>query len=70
MIRVGLIGLGGITRSHLNGYKEIPGATLVAAADIQGGEAKNAALAEEIGARIYTSAYEMLDKEELDMVDV
>lgn len=70
MIRVGLIGIGGITRSHLNGYKEIPGATLVAAADVQGKDAKNASVAEELGARIYTSAQEMLDNEELDMVDI
>ena len=70
MIRVGLIGLGGITYSHLNGYKEIEGVTLVAAADIRGSEAKNAHIAEELGAKIYTSVYDMLDNEELDMVDI
>lgn len=70
MMRVGIVGLGGISRVHIEGYDAIPNATLVAGADIQGAAAKNAAMITDRGLPIYTSMAEMLANEELDMVDI
>ena len=70
MINVGIVGVGGISRSHLNAYKEIEGVRLVAAADIQGEDAKNYELASEMGVKFYTSLDDMLAGEKLDMLDV
>lgn len=70
MIKVGIVGLGGISKSHLDGYRELKSVKLVAAADILGDEAPRAELARELGARIYKSLDEMLECEELDMLDV
>lgn len=70
MIRVGLVGLGGISLSHLNAYRELSGAKLVAAADLLGKDAPRAPFARELGAKIYTSLDRMLECEELDMLDI
>ena len=70
MIRVGLVGLGGITRSHLDAYRELECVRLVAAADIRGEESPRYEMARELGAKIYTSLDDMLEHEQLDMLDV
>lgn len=70
MIRVGLVGIGGISRVHLDAYRELPNVTLVAAADVQGEGAPRYEAATELGARVYKSLGEMLDNEQLDMLDV
>ena len=70
MIRVGLVGIGGISKVHLDAYRELPDVTLVAAADVQGEGAPRYEAATELGAKIYTSFTEMLDNEQLDMLDV
>ena len=70
MIRVGLVGVGGISRVHILGYDEIPNVKLVAAADIRGEEAANYALIKERGIPLYRTMEEMLAAEELDMVDI
>lgn len=70
MMRVGLVGIGGISRVHILGYDEIPNATIVAAADIRGEEAANYALIKERGIPLYHTMEEMLAAEEIDMVDI
>lgn len=70
MIKVALVGAGGIALSHLNGYKELDNAKLVAVCDIQGEAASRYALATEMGAKFYTDIDEMLENEKLDMLDV
>jgi predicted dehydrogenase len=67
-LRVGVIGLG-MGRHHIAGYQGHPGARVVAIADM------NAALLQEMGdkygvANRYTSAEEMLRREQLDVVSV
>lgn len=70
MIKVGIVGLGGISKSHLDGYRELKSVKLVAAADVQGEKALRAETARELGAKIYKSLDEMLAAEELDMLDI
>lgn len=68
-VRIGMIGLGHIARSHLANYAEIPGVEIVAAADI------NPATLEDVCDRFgidnrYTDFKEMLARDDLDAVDV
>ena len=70
MIRVGLVGLGGISYSHISGYRDLENVNVVAAADILGEKAMHYADAVALGAKVYTSVDEMLANEELDMLDV
>ena len=70
MIRVGIVGIGGISAVHINGYRTVEGAKLVAAADIAGTEAKNYPKIKEDGVKLYTSLDQMLDNEELDVLDI
>jgi predicted dehydrogenase len=70
MIKIGIIGLGGIAGAHLAAYKRYPeGARIVAAADGKGKDAYSFGMLPE-GARLYTDYREMLEKEELDAVDI
>ena len=70
--RVGVIGCGGISHFHMNGYKELETegrVELVACCDIDGG--KVVKFAEKYGfPRSYTDAEEMMKNEELDCVSV
>ncbi|WP_406053598.1 Gfo/Idh/MocA family protein [Kribbella sp. NBC_00889] len=69
MIKVGLIGAGGIASAHIRGYQEHSakiGITAVADAV----EATAAARGEELGATPYTDYREMLANEDLDAVDI
>ena len=65
MLKVGVVGLGGISVAHLNGWENIDGAEVVAVCDIRAEK-----LAEHPGKRCYQSFDEMLEKEKLDIVDV
>ena len=68
-IRVGIIGTGGISQSHVEGYQQIPNVEFVACCDINEPKVKN--YAEKYGfARYYTDCHEMMAKEELDCVSV
>lgn len=69
-IRVGIIGAGNISHSHLGGYKALPDLVeVVAACDIDEQKAKNYAERNGIP-RYYKDYNEMLSKEELDAVSV
>lgn len=70
MMKVGLVGVGGISRVHILGYDEIPNAKIVAAADIRGEEAANYQLIRERGIPLYRTMEQMLAAEDIDMVDI
>ncbi|MBR4941671.1 MAG: Gfo/Idh/MocA family oxidoreductase [Clostridia bacterium] len=70
MIKVGLIGIGGISDAHISAYRKLDNLKVVAAADVLGHKAMHAADVAALGAKIYTDADEMLENEELDMLDV
>ena len=71
-LKIAIIGCGWIAQSHMNSYKNMPDAEIVAFADIVPGKAK--AFAENFGypdARIYNSDAELLDNEpDLDGVSI
>ena len=67
--RVGIIGCGGMGRSHASAYTQNPATTLVAATDIRQESAKK--LAEEFSIpAVYTDYNEMLEKEDLNIVSI
>ncbi len=68
MLKVGVIGCGGIGRRHATVYKEDPLAQLVAVCDILRERADRAA--SEFGVKAYYSVDEMLRHEQLDVVSV
>ncbi len=67
-IRVGLIGMGGLGACHYGNYKDVKGATLVCVADVQVDMAKEKTAGTDI--RVYADYKEMIEKGELDMVDI
>lgn len=68
-IRVGIIGTGGISQSHVEGYQQLENVEFIACCDIN--EEKVKKYAEKYGfARTYTDCHEMMAKEELDCVSV
>ena len=69
MLRVGLIGCGGIGAVHAKAYNALKDkAVLVAIADFNQEKAKE--IAKESGASVYRDAKEMLEREQLDLVDI
>lgn len=69
-LNIGLIGCGFFAQNHLHAWSDLKpeGAHLVAVCDIDPDKARVAG--EKFGARWYTDATEMLDKEELGLVDI
>jgi D-apiose dehydrogenase len=67
-LKLAVIGCGFFAQNHLNAWKEIPEVELVAVCDAV--SAKAQAAAQKFGARAYTSPEAMLQKEQLDFVDV
>ncbi len=68
-IRIGMIGVGQIAKSHLEQYSKIPGARVVAAADINAAELK--AVAEKYRIEgTYGSFRELLKRDDIEAVDV
>lgn len=69
MLKIGLIGSGGIGSVHALCWKMMRDVTeLVAIADVNVAQAQKAA--DGCGARVYADAFEMLEKEDLDVVDI
>lgn len=69
MLRVGLIGCGGMGTNHAHCYgamKDI--VTLAAVADLDPAKTKN--ITEKFGGNAYATGMELLEKEDLDMVDI
>ena len=67
--RIGIIGCGGMGRSHSRSWKPVPNAQVVAAMDIFEESAKRVADEYDIPAT-YTDVDEMLAKEDLDIVSI
>lgn len=68
MLKVAIVGCGGISKSHLNSWEQIPEATLVAACDIR--EEKLQPVVEKYGCHGYLNCDEMLRKEKPDILDI
>ena len=68
-LRLGVIGTGGISRSHMNAWREIDSVQLVAACDIRP-EAVQWASKEYDIPTTYLDLKKMLKKEKLDLVDI
>jgi predicted dehydrogenase len=68
IIRVGLVGAGGIGGAHSSAYEQLEDVKVCAVVDVREEQAKR--LAMKHGARAYASLDEMLHSEEVDMVDV
>src|SRR4051812_14971817 len=68
-IRLGIIGVGQIGKHHLNNYAKIPGAEVVAAADLNAEELKRVAEQYKIP-NTYANFRELLKRDDLDAVDV
>ena len=71
MLKIGIIGTGGIANMHIGTYLEQPDVEIVAGADIVPGKAADAFERFDIeNARTYTDHKEMLANEELDAVSI
>jgi len=68
-IRIGIIGVGQIGKMHIEKYKNIPGAELVAVCDLNEAEAKRVAEHYDIP-HAYSDFRELLKRDDLDAVDV
>ncbi|MBV9866189.1 MAG: Gfo/Idh/MocA family oxidoreductase [Abitibacteriaceae bacterium] len=68
-IRIGMIGTGQIGKSHLSRYEKIPGAEIVALADINEAEVKRVAEQYKVP-HVYTDFRELLKRDDIDAVDV
>ncbi|MBV6714043.1 Gfo/Idh/MocA family protein [Paenibacillus chitinolyticus] len=68
-IRIGIIGVGQIGKIHLDQYKLIPDAEIVAVCDVNEAEARRVADLYEIP-EVYTDYNELLKRDDLDAVDV
>jgi len=68
-IKLGIIGVGQIGKSHIRNYQNVPDCEIVAVADINKAEGKR--VAEEFGIpRVYTEFRDLLAEDEIDAVDV
>jgi predicted dehydrogenase len=68
-VRVGVIGVGLIGKSHLDEYAKIPGVEVVALADIDRAEAERVAARHHVPA-VYTDFRELLRRDDVQAVDV
>lgn len=68
-IKLGIIGVGQIGKSHLSRYRDIPGAEIIAVADIDEDEANRVAKEHNIPS-VFTKFRDLLKIEEIQAVDV
>lgn len=68
MLRVGMVGMGGISAAHRHAWEIIPEAKIVAVCEIR--DEKLQVAVEATGATPYTDCLEMLEKEQLDILDI
>ena len=70
MLRIGLVGLGGIAAVHICAYRRLEDVKIVAAVDSMGKGARSYPLIADSGVTLYDSIDDMLMCEELDAVDI
>ena len=70
MIKMGIIGLGGIAGAHLLAYKRLSNVQVVAAADTSRESARSYELIKDSNIKLYSDYADMIEKEELDAVDI
>ena len=68
MLKVGLIGCGFMGAMHANCYNNIKNATVVAVADVRREKAEE--LAKLSGAQIYATGKELIEKADVDVIDI
>jgi predicted dehydrogenase len=68
-VRIGIIGVGIIGKTHVAGYQPIPEAEIVAICDVREEEARSVAAQYNIP-NVYTDYHEMLKRDDIDAVDV
>ncbi len=68
MIKVGMVGMGGISHSHRVAWKQVEGAKIICVCDIRPEKAD--AAAEDTGAKAYYDFDEMLANEQFDILDI
>lgn len=68
MLKVGLIGCGFMGAMHANCYNNIKNATVVAVADVRREKAEE--LAKLSGAEIYATGMELIEKADVDVIDI
>jgi len=68
-VRIGVIGVGQIGKHHLNNYSKIPGAQIVAVADVNEAEARRVAELHNIP-NVYTDFRDLLKRDDIQAVDV
>lgn len=68
MLKVALIGLGGMGRGHYKSYKKLDGAKVVAVVEMNPDAAREKFGEDDV--KIYTSMDELFAKEEVDIVDI
>lgn len=68
-IRIGIIGVGQIGKHHIEQYKKIPNAEVIAIADINESEAKRVSQLYNIP-NVYTDFRKLLERDDIDAVDV
>ena len=68
-IKLGIIGVGQIGKVHIKRYQDVPGAEIVAVADINEAEAQRVAEKYNIPT-VYTDFRQLLARDDIDAVDV
>ncbi len=68
-LKVGVIGVGGIAKTHLPGWKDSPHTELVAMADMNGQVLRRVAAEHDVG-RLYEDAAQLIADPEVDVVDI
>ena len=68
MLKIGVIGCGGMGTMHTNCYKNLEGVELAAFADLS--EEKARELAKGTNAKIYASGMELIEKADVDVIDI
>ena len=68
MLKIGMVGMGGISHAHVDGWLEIPEAKVICVCDIRPEKADEAAA--KTGAKAYYDFDEMLASESFDILDI
>ncbi len=68
MLKIGMVGMGGISKAHTSAWKQVEEAQIVCVCDIREEKANDAA--KETGAKAYLDFDEMLENEQFDILDI